>query len=474
MFAFYNDIGRIARPLALMAMVGALLASDAWAQIAFPDFAHAKAVLFVDDGGNEVQVVGTHSYGVYKSIPGAIGANRWTEANSGLGQPITINDIVQLSGGNVLAGAAGSGGGQTNTNATGLFLSTDLGATWAAVEKSAFDTLAVHTVQAITQSPVDDVAFLSADDGNIFLSQDGGASWVFNGRLPGGSSQLPWSLLAHPTIAGTLYAGTPGYGVFVSTDYGAAWNAFTDNASLLVPGSGACGCGGAGGGYVFDLEMNPAAPNQMFAATAKGVWRFDDVTSGSGTWARMAAADSSFTLIDGTTVNAHPEVRSLAFDDAGTTLYMATWGFGVLTTGDFTQTPSPSQIALRGAQVSVVAVGASGAVYAGTTNGIHQIAASSTNTTPADELPEGFALAQNYPNPFNPTTSITFELPSSGDLTLSVYDVLGRQVAVLASGPHPAGTHTVTMDAAGLQSGLYIYRLDAGDRSLTRTMSLVK
>ncbi|NNE69307.1 MAG: T9SS type A sorting domain-containing protein [Rhodothermales bacterium] len=482
MFSFYNVIGRSLRPACLIAFLVTFMASSAEAQvtsnIAFPDFAHARSVVFIDDGGSEVQLVGTHSYGVYRSVPGAIGKNRWTDP-SGLTNPLTVNDIAEVnSGARLLLGASGSGGQQTDTEATGLFYSDDKGVTWTPYVKSNFDSLAVHTVQAITQSPVDNVIFLSADDGNIFISTDGGASWIFNGRLPGGSSQTPWTLLAHPTIAGTVYAGTPGYGVYVSADHGGLWVAFTDNSSLLTPGL--TPNTSTGGNYVFDLEMNPASPNEMYAGTASGVWKFDDVTSATGAWARVAAADSSFTLDDAVTVvNVYPEVRSLAFDAAGTTLYMATWGFGVLTTTEFAGTITANTgitgIGLRGQEVSVVAVSPSGTVFAGTNGGVFEVgAASSTSTTPEGETPVSYALGQNYPNPFNPSTAISFELPAGADVSLAVFDVLGRQVAQLASGTYPAGSHSVTFDASGLQSGLYIYRLDAGDQSIARTMTLVK
>jgi Secretion system C-terminal sorting domain len=475
MLSFYNVIGRSLRAIALFALVGATVGQDAIAQIAFPDFAHPRATVFTVDGADEIQLVGTHSFGVYRSVPGAIGANKWSKT-TGLTIPLTVNDMVVLNSGTVLLGASGSGGQQTNVEATGLFTSADAGLTWTPIEKSAFDSLAVHTVQAISESPADGVIFISADDGNIFISQDSGVSWVFNGRLPGGSSQTPWSILAHPTIAGTAYAGTPGYGVFVTTDHGGLWQPFTDNATLVVPWSPADPWTSVGGGnYVFDLEMNPANDNQMYAATAKGVWRFNDVTSVAGTWTRMAAPDSSITLENLTTINLHPEVRSLAFNNAGTTLYMASWGFGVLTTTDFTGTPTPTQIGLRGSQVSVVAVSPSGTLFAGDATGIHQIgAASATDVNLGADVPESFALSQNYPNPFNPTTSISFDLPAQTNVTLNVFDVLGRRVAQLANGVFGAGAHAVTMDASGLQSGLYIYRLDAGDKSIARTMSLVK
>lgn len=93
---------------------------------------------------------------------------------------------------------------------------------------------------------------------------------------------------------------------------------------------------------------------------------------------------------------------------------------------------------------------------------------------PDSERPYIFRLDQNYPNPFNPSTQIDFELPATGMVELIVYDALGRRVAVLADREMPAGSHQVRFDASGLASGVYIYRLQAGGRELTRKMVFVK
>jgi len=85
-----------------------------------------------------------------------------------------------------------------------------------------------------------------------------------------------------------------------------------------------------------------------------------------------------------------------------------------------------------------------------------------------------FALDQNYPNPFNPSTQIRFALRASGLARLTVYDVLGREVAVLVNGTLAAGAHSVTFDASNLTSGVYMYKLEAGGMTQTKRMTLVK
>jgi glucuronoarabinoxylan endo-1,4-beta-xylanase len=90
------------------------------------------------------------------------------------------------------------------------------------------------------------------------------------------------------------------------------------------------------------------------------------------------------------------------------------------------------------------------------------------------ELPAHFVLEQNYPNPFNPTTVVRYQLPAAGDVTLAVYDLLGREVTVLVSGRADAGVHEVTFDGSGLSSGVYLYRLSAGDFVQARRLLLLK
>jgi hypothetical protein len=90
------------------------------------------------------------------------------------------------------------------------------------------------------------------------------------------------------------------------------------------------------------------------------------------------------------------------------------------------------------------------------------------------DLPRSVELHQNYPNPFNPVTVIEYQLPVSSDVTLEVFDLTGRRVAVLVDELRPAGQNRISFNASGLSSGVYLYRLSAGELIRTRKMILVK
>jgi chitinase len=100
----------------------------------------------------------------------------------------------------------------------------------------------------------------------------------------------------------------------------------------------------------------------------------------------------------------------------------------------------------------------------------------------AQSIPQSFELEQNYPNPFNPTTAIRYRLPAPSGaegsavsfVSLRVYDLLGREIAVLAQGTQQAGTYTVRFDASTLPSGVYVYRLSGDGMSLMRTMIVLR
>ena len=99
--------------------------------------------------------------------------------------------------------------------------------------------------------------------------------------------------------------------------------------------------------------------------------------------------------------------------------------------------------------------------------------ATGVNDVP-DGLPNAFRLGQNYPNPFNPTTSIVYDVPEQSPVTLTVLDLLGREVAVVVNQTQSAGRYKAVFDASALTSGAYFYRLTAGSRVQTNKMLLLR
>ena len=85
-----------------------------------------------------------------------------------------------------------------------------------------------------------------------------------------------------------------------------------------------------------------------------------------------------------------------------------------------------------------------------------------------------FTLEQNYPNPFNPSTKISFSVSERSNVSIKVFDMLGREVAELINSAKEAGSYEVTFDASNLSSGLYIYTINAGNFSASKKMMLMK
>ena len=103
----------------------------------------------------------------------------------------------------------------------------------------------------------------------------------------------------------------------------------------------------------------------------------------------------------------------------------------------------------------------------------HDIIVSATPEA-VNTIPTEYALYQNYPNPFNPITTIGFDIKETGNVTLKVFDLLGREVATLVNGEMTAGSHTITWDASGMSSGIYVYRIEAGNFKATNKMLFLK
>ncbi len=176
------------------------------------------------------------------------------------------------------------------------------------------------------------------------------------------------------------------------------------------------------------------------------------------------------------------EVFTWLWSQSRSTLYATgEWGTNVSTNGwaqfniplDYTNATTPDT-----AYIYVMLVSERDSVHIGSYFLVDDIAYAGTATGVAEQpqsaKPAVFALDQNYPNPFNPTTTIKYELPKTSMVKLSVFDLLGREVATLVNERKDAGAYQVRFDGSALPSGIYFYRIVAGDFVQTRRLALVK
>jgi hypothetical protein len=162
----------------------------------------------------------------------------------------------------------------------------------------------------------------------------------------------------------------------------------------------------------------------------------------------------------------------------GSTIFVGSFGDGVWRSTNFGSTWGQINDGFAGAAYYVLSLAADNQyIFAGTNNAnvwrrpLSQVTGVKSQ---AGSHPEEFSLHQNYPNPFNPSTTINYDLPKESRVSLKVFDTLGREVATLVNEDQKAGYKSTVWNGAGLASGIYYYRLQAGDFTATRKLLLLK
>jgi len=309
----------------------------------------------------------------------------------------------------------------------------------------------------------------------VFSSTNGGTTWVAS-TLSGKDVRA-----IAKDASGNLYAGTWGHGIYRSADAGATWTAintgltFTAVHALAIDAAGSVYAGTFGGG-VYKTTNAGAQWNQL-PVGYDFVWSLgitNDQTIIAGTYGngiyRSTDAGASWSISNnGVTAKF---IYTIAVDNANT-VYIGAWAAGIYTSSNGGGTWKP--IGMNGIGISSLFVNpANGALLATSENGgVYQFSGALSNEGDR-EVPTQFSLAQNYPNPFNPSTMIEFSLPIAQNVTVSVYDVLGREVATLVDGMMDAGVHNVAFDASELSSGVYIYNIRTQGFSASKKMLLTK
>ncbi len=311
-----------------------------------------------------------------------------------------------------------------SVGASGVWVSRDFGRSWEGVLLHEDDWISSGTgsgkVEVSLANPDVVWAGFRMDNtpprtGLLHLSIDGGRTFKPT-NVPEFAPQSYISEIAtHPTVAGAayvLFSAVANPKILRTSDYGETWEDLSGFASGARESSN-----GFPDVAVHDFLVMPDSPSHFWAATEIGL--FESVDAGS-TW---HYAD-----------NGLPAVliwQMMVQDDQ---IILATHGRGIWTVG------LPEAVAAE--EVS--------------------------------ELPKSVLLEQNYPNPFSAETTIDFDLPASSQVRVRVFDVAGREIAMLADAHFVAGRHRLDWDATGIASGLYYYRLETDEMVRTRTMMLIK
>lgn len=342
----------------------------------------------------------------------------WVDADSGITN-LLVWALASLQS-NLFAG--------TQTGAA--FRSTNNGVSWTNIGMVGVRGFALHrdTLFACQWSPA-----------LVLQSIDSGATWAATGSLPGTIGGL-WPILSNGSY---LFVGGQSGGIRRSTNNGTMWeianNGLTNTTAYSLSVLGNNVFVGTGGSGVFRSTNN----GQLWIASSSGL--------GNQTVYALLVKDSL--LIAGTAT-----AGVFVSRDSGSTWYSVNQSL---------------------ANLQVVALAADNQyLYAGTLGGgvfkrlLSQVI---TSVEPiSHQLPQEVRLEQNYPNPFNPSTIIPFQLPTAERVVLKVYNILGQEVATLMDEWKEPGVYEVAWNASGVSSGMYFYRLSAGERSLTQKLLLLR
>ncbi len=471
--------------------------------------------LLVSSPDASILYAGTEG-GLYKSLSGG---SSWT---------LNYTPLCQTTINTIFANPSNSSDLYLGCDGDGIMHTTTKGTSWQTINTGLLN-MKVWKIAAVDRN----ILFAGTEVGGVFKSTDAGNSWSLVKQ-----TQNIYALAVDPTHPNVMYAGSYGNGIYRSLDTGKTWQQCNtglsdmnvwdiaidpSNTSVLYVATTSGIFKSADGAlswveayspfleYCYSVAVNPTNPNIVFCGTSSS---FDDQvkisTDGGSTWNTYG---SGFDFENIYALKAVPLNPSVLFAGGGYSGFGTYAGLYSLTSGSSHWTKKIdnfwcSEVAYQLTHPNeIYASSFNAGIYCSTDGGNSWNPISSTmlystsdavcvsgNTVYASfryagiwrtatitdikdwnsKLPTTFSLAQNYPNPFNPSTAIEFSIPISSTVQLSVFNVLGEEVKKLVDEYLPGATHRVTWDAGKYPSGVYFYRLRAGNFTQTKKMLLVR
>ncbi len=323
--------------------------------------------------------------------------------------------------------------------------STDYGLTWNTILSYNFSSYG----QPLEMDQNIPGTFYYAPDGittGFFKSTDNGASFVSVSNNNPFTS--PCDIIAAWDSSEVLYVGDDGADIFKSTNNGVNWTLVKPTSSSEVPSM----CNS-----VFDPSICYATTwgsSQVYRTVNSGDnWSVVANNSGSGWGSDLCHEDPTVVL------TGNYGSQAYLTTNGGASFFNINSGLGGAGAG--------IMVPERGWMLNMQ----TGSLYK---LNINYSVLTSSEENQITNIANSYELSQNYPNPFNPSTKINFSVPKAGNVSLKVYDQLGKEVVILSNGFRNAGTYEVTFDASKFSSGVYFYNFAAEGYTATKKMLLVK
>jgi hypothetical protein len=394
-------------------------------------------------------------------------AQQWSPVNNGL--PTTISASIVSNAETLYVSVYGGG----------VFKSVDHGDTWTSLNAD----LTTLQVSALAMAPY----LIAGTDSGVYL-QVNGSNWGHLSTV-GMTNTLVRFLALTPDSSGPrLAVGTPA-GIFRqlhSSDWESANNGLSGDAldvrSLTAYYSSGLKYGMTGTADGVYMSFDNYASWQRKSNGLTGSSLHINQVLNLDSPASLAATDSGLFATLDTGKSWIPVIPTEQFTASGAANYPGTglglYFFGVkgFVTTNFSSWPEINMAGVTGGHVLDFATTQDYIYVTTQTGGVFRKALTdlASGVESAEATPHGFNLSQNYPNPFNPATKISFSIAKESYVSLIVYDMLGREVASLVSEVRQPGTYSESWNAEGVSSGVYMYRLVAGEHVAVYKMVLMR